>query len=1222
MVDVTIDENAQWYKDVPEELPEDEGLLDIASDVLQGARRGYMKIPGQFADNLNGMIDWVGDKVGGEDDYRFETLDQFRDYWKEELNEYLPEARDTTAYKASEAVSNALVSFIGPFKALPKGMGVIKRGAIAEGGATLVQDPYEERLADIMKDVGPELTIPLFDAIRSKPDDPVPLAILKRAGENIGLGLAADGLVTLVGALRRVKNAKSDQEVAEATQAAEEQLRQLGKDIDQLEIIENGQPIKVPAGKPRVKPKKKSKKKPKETIEQMSDGSLKRTKEGEAPKVDTEEPPTVTIPIKDKIFDDEKVAEEIVQKVQTNNLDETRHATDTDLPIFNENHLAIQNSSDFNNLIKTVYNGYRKAKLRLSDDKVVHDVYEEQAEQHLKELGMNDFVKRLQESATKATEMGGIMYAGKVAINWFTKEMLDTATLYRNAVTKDDQISALARMYELETMLPEMGRITSYTKVIQESAARTTASGILDVRLPDDVMKFQSGLKIEERFAQLDPKHLKKLEAKVDVILEHADTVGRQKPDKETAYRILRIAKTDTSKFRLAHFLSERFRRNILFNVPTIGINAVMNLAETVIRPVGDLIGNTLLPIGNKIEREHLNRELKGQIGSILFAMKFASQRAYKALIDNQAILDPRITQFEGQMDRGTAEYLFSGSDAQKGFLENSKLGKALATVINITGKPGEMSYRLLNATDEFYKQANYFAKRFGQEVAELDDATYNILRNGTSKQKEALKNQIRERIFKDSYEDGGQALGGAKFGQQEAEESLQQGVTGLTKKKQDALQYAREVTFTNEDLFDIPALAQFRSLVDTVPFLQVFFPFIRTPTNIIAKGMRLTPGPNAIGLFKRLNSEDPMIASKARGEVALTTAIAGSVAMLAMSGRMSGRGPRDWEQRKLWLKQNQPYSIKLGDTWYDYGRFSPYSIPLKVMADIMDTVKYAPDGEAFANGEVEDYMGAYIINLANVLREESFTRGLKNLTTIVEETTTGEFTRSERILEDIFASMVSVKAPGQAINWTLDVAGQVGNELRGDQRNKTDRGTEIQGASTEGSFAALGDKVLRNFGGQTSPKYNWVTGEKAVKSQYNILAGIIPVKTREVNNDFLLKHLINLNDPGLSSEPDTTINDVGLSAEQQSKYQLYMGTKKLNNLTLSEALLKVIQSKGYQQLLSNTAKAKELKKIKRKFRIHAENELMREYPALGRDINKARLNAKYKRQLGIELIR
>ena len=56
---VQINREAQWYKDVPEELPEDEGLVDIASDVLQGARRGYMKIPGQFAENLSGMIDWA-----------------------------------------------------------------------------------------------------------------------------------------------------------------------------------------------------------------------------------------------------------------------------------------------------------------------------------------------------------------------------------------------------------------------------------------------------------------------------------------------------------------------------------------------------------------------------------------------------------------------------------------------------------------------------------------------------------------------------------------------------------------------------------------------------------------------------------------------------------------------------------------------------------------------------------------------------------------------------------------------------------------------------------------------------------------------------------------------------------------------------------------------------------------------------------------------------------
>ena len=1194
MVDLTIDKESDFYKNLEDP---DGSIIDVGSDLLQGARRGYMKIPGQFAENLSGMIDWAGDKLVGEGDNRVKVLDRFSDYWKEQLNEYLPEARDTTAYKTSEAISNALVSFIGPFKVLPKPMGVIKRGAIAEGGAALVQDPYEERLADIMKDVGPDITEPLFDALRSKPDDPVPLAILKRAGENAGVGSLADGLVTLVGGLRKIKNAKTDTEVTEATTSVEQQLKQLSEDIDELEKLEKGAPEAVPAGKPKIKPKK-----GKETKERV------------------ETPTQVKPPTKDKIFDDERIAQQIIDKVKTGNLDETRVATDTDLPIFNENHLAVQNSADFNNVIKTVYNGYRKAKLRLADDKIPHDVYEEEAETYLKELGMQDLVNKLEESATKATEMGGLMYAGKVAINWFTKEMLDTATRWKNAVTTEDEIQALARMYELETMLPEMGRITTSTKVIQESAARTTASGILDVRLPDDVMQFQSGLKIEERFKQLDPQHLNKLREKAKIIVEQSDVVGRQKPDVESAYRILRIAKTDTKKHRIRYFLSERFRRNILFNVPTMGINLTMNLAESVIRPISDLIGTTLMPVGTVAERELLKRELKGQLGGFFYAMHFSAKRAWKALRENKAILDPKITQFEGQMDRGTAEYLFSGSDESKRFIEKSPLGRTLATVINATGKPGELSYRLLNATDEFYKQANYFGKRYGQEVAELSDETYNILRNGTKEQKDAIRAQIRERIMKDSYEDGGQALGGAQYGRQEAEASLIPEVKSLASKKKDALQYAREVTFTNEDLFENSgALSGIRATLENMPLMQVFFPFIRTPTNIIAKGMRLTPGPNAFGLMNRLNSKDPMIAAKAKGEVAMTVALTGPMIMFGLSGRMTGSGPKDYEQRKLWLKEHQPYSFKIGDTWVDYGRFSPYSIPFKVMADMMDTVKYSPqDGGMFSDGEIEEYLGAYVINLANVLKEESFTRGLKNLYEIVEGVVSAKPDRAISIVEDIFASMVSVKAPGQALNWGLEVAGIADT-------------SQIQGVSTEGSFAALGDKVLRNFGVQTTldafgmpmvgAKYNWVTGEKATNSQYKwwMGAGIVPIKTREKSNNFLLNHLINLNDRGLSSEPSTTINGVGLSAEQQSKYQQYMGIKTLGGMTLSEAMLKVIQSKEYMRLPSNIAKANELKKIKRKFRKHAENELMREYPALGRDISKARLNAKYKRQLGIE---
>ena len=46
---------------------------------------------------------------------------------------------------------------------------------------------------------------------------------------------------------------------------------------------------------------------------------------------------------------------------------------------------------------------------------------------------------------------------------------------------------------------------------------------------------------------------------------------------------------------------------------------------------------------------------------------------------------------------------------------------------------------------------------------------------------------------------------------------------------------------------------------------------------------------------------------------------------------RITGPGPRDLKLKKTWEKENKPYSIKIGDTWYDYGRYAPWSIPICV---------------------------------------------------------------------------------------------------------------------------------------------------------------------------------------------------------------------------------------------------------------------------------------------------
>ena len=633
-----------------------------------------------------------------------------------------------------------------------------------------------------------------------------------------------------------------------------------------------------------------------------------------------------------------------------------------------------------------------------------------------------------------------------------------------------------------------------------------------------------------------------------------------------------------------------------------------MNGVETILRPVGELIANTLIPIGNKAQRAHNAKMLKAQIAGLWWSQRYAGKAALRALRDNKAILDPHVLQYEGKIDRGSAEYLFAKSDTMTDFMDNNKFGGALRYAINLTGKPGEWSYKLLNATDEYYKELNYFARRYGQQVAELTDDQLMTLKHGTKDQKDLIRNEVTKKIYKDSYEDGGQAIGGTVYNKQ------LQNAPELAEKKLEALQYARETSFTNDDLFSEGWKGGAKVAIDSNPYLQMFFPFVRTPLNIIYKGMRLTPGnPLNLGLLKRINSDDPLIALKAKGEIGVAAAISGMTVGFVLSDQITGKGPSDYKQRQLWLKTHQPYSIKVGDTWVDYGRYSPYSIPIKVAADMVDQVRYAKDSSMFKEGEVEHYFSAYALNMLNVIKEESFTRGLKNLTTIIEAGSTNKFEQPWRILEDTFGGMVSVKAPGQ-------LARVITGDYKGDYWGDKD----IQLTSTEDHFASFGDKVLRNFGANTAPKYNWVTGEKELASQYNtmVLGGIIPWKTKEVQKNNVIQEMISLNHPGLSRDPSKSIHDVGLSASQQSNYQRIIGTIKYRGLTLNEMLSKTIASKSYRQQFSNLGKARILMGVKNEFRKAAEKKLMREYPILAQQLREAKLKSVFKSKLGTELIK
>lgn len=117
-----------------------------------------------------------------------------------------------------------------------------------------------------------------------------------------------------------------------------------------------------------------------------------------------------------------------------------------------------------------------------------------------------------------------------------------------------------------------------------------------------------------------------------------------------------------------------------------------------------------------------------------------------------------------------------------------------------------------------------------------------------------------------------------------------------------------------------------------------VILPFVNTPANILSYAFRSSP---VAPLMRRYQQD--IAAGGARAEIAKTRMIVGSLGLwsavgMASEGHITGGGPLDPEQRALLIRQGwQPYSIRIGDTWYAYNRLDPMGTLLSFGADLAD---------------------------------------------------------------------------------------------------------------------------------------------------------------------------------------------------------------------------------------------------------------------------------------------
>jgi endonuclease YncB( thermonuclease family) len=150
---------------------------------------------------------------------------------------------------------------------------------------------------------------------------------------------------------------------------------------------------------------------------------------------------------------------------------------------------------------------------------------------------------------------------------------------------------------------------------------------------------------------------------------------------------------------------------------------------------------------------------------------------------------------------------------------------------------------------------------------------------------------------------------------------------------------YARYVTFQRP----LGKVGQgLQNITAEWPVLKLFLPFIRTPSNIFKYVLERSPAAPVIKEWRADFAAGGAKRDLALAKMALGTGTGMVVTDLASQGLITGSGPADEGAKELLRADGwQPYSIRIGDTYYSYQRLDPIASTLGVAADLAGTSEY-----------------------------------------------------------------------------------------------------------------------------------------------------------------------------------------------------------------------------------------------------------------------------------------
>lgn len=187
----------------------------------------------------------------------------------------------------------------------------------------------------------------------------------------------------------------------------------------------------------------------------------------------------------------------------------------------------------------------------------------------------------------------------------------------------------------------------------------------------------------------------------------------------------------------------------------------------------------------------------------------------------------------------------------------------------------------------------------------------------------------------------------------------------------QGAGDFARRATFRDEPSAFASNIMKAR---DSVPGGFFVAPFVRILDRQMVRGFEYTPVGVVRGLGA-LRAGDHLAASDLLAKGVVGSAAMYGLASLAEDGGLTAWAPRDpIEKQKFYAAGKQPWSLKIGDTWYPYGQLEPFATPVALVASMKQA------HEETAHLPAADQLVKIAMAMGARTLDASYMQGLQNL--------------------------------------------------------------------------------------------------------------------------------------------------------------------------------------------------------------------------------------------------